>query len=442
MKIIFIEPPLDICKPSSDTNIHLPLLWVLALSSYLKLRFNDISLHVLDGGILSLKKILKILQVSRPDFVGICPKFYSYSNALKIARVAKRVGAKVVMGGPHAGFLAQEILFNRGSYSEDYCVDACVYGDGEKAFCEYVSGKSLKEIKNLVYVDKKSGIKKNPVEYLNLTGDEFRLDYSLVDYAPYLNSSKNKLFPVYTHKGCFYGKPGSTGCLFCGGDKTLRLRKPEVFWEEINFLTRELKVTHVSNLADGFPLNIKMPWFKNFYKATRICPEKPIMRIRTLPFFINKESVRILNELNIRSVRLPVTDRFPGCAVGALTDLKKDDFKKILEPFNLLNEANIKTVTYFMPGIMKETGKDIRKIYELYKILKALKSVRVIFARGHKPVPGSRGWQMLLEKTGDKYKNKDLINWREVSHDWIKYFGNPELMSILRKLEKDIIIKK
>jgi len=441
-KITLIEPPyLFYRNVSVFGHTALPLLWMMCLSTYLKERMGkNISVEYLDGQILATEKILNKLKEFKPHFVGLCPKYSSYSNALVIARAAKKLGSRVIMGGPHAGPLAKEILLNRGPDSEDYCVDVCIRGDGEKALYEYMRGKDPLKIKNLVF-SQDGRIVENPVEYLNL--DELPIiNRDLIDAKPYFRLFKREnlkdLWPVFTHKGCFYGTAGNSGCIFCGGDKKLRLRSPELFWREVNMLVEVYKASIVINLADALPLDARFSWFQEFYAFSKLCKKKPLISLRTLPCFINTKIVKVLKEWNVRLVRLPVTDFYPGCSFGLFKNYDAWYLKTFVQPFELLNKAGITIETYFMPGAFNESREDLENISKLGRLLSKIKNVHILSARGHLPLPGSRGWQMLLKKTGDKYKNKDLINWRKVGLDWIKYFSDPKLIPMIESIRDKI----
>lgn len=443
IKIALIEPPYQFYRRSSLNDLLLPLLWMMCLGTYLKEMIGkELSIEYLDGQILGLQKILGKLKESKPQFIGLCPKYSSYENTLIIARAAKKLGSKVIMGGPHADPLAKEILLNRGSFSTDYCVDAVIRGDGEKALYEYIIGENPVLIKNLVFT---SGGKiiENPKEYLNL--DKLPvIDRDLINPEPYLHLLKKKnpkwkmVWPVFSHKGCFYGNLKGQGCIFCGGDKNLRLKSPAIFWREIDSLVKRYRAAFVVNLADALPLDMRSSWFNEFYTTSTLCKKKPRLRLRTLPHFINPQTVKTLKKLNVYGVRLPVTDFYPGCAASSFGGYNKKKLEDFCYPFKLLNQAGIIVTTYFMPGAFYEKEEDSRKILELSRLLKKLKNIHIVSSRGHFPFPGSKGWQMFLEKTGDKYRNRDLINWKEVGPDWVKHFSDPKLMPMIKSIKDKI----
>lgn len=437
IKVTFIEPPYSFYGQGSLYNTPLPLLWMETLGTYLKkMADNQITINFLDGQILKLEQMLKELNKIKPQFVGLCPKYSSYKNALIIARAAKKLGARIVMGGSHADPLAKEILLNRGSFSADYCVDVIIRGDGEKAFYEYIFGNDLSKIKNLVFV-KDGEIIENPIEYLNLDKMPI-IDRDLINSAPYFHLLKQKnqkremVWPVFTHKGCFYGSFKSQGCIFCGGDKNLRLKPPLDFWKEIDCLVKKYNAGCVANFADGFPVDVNSVWFREFYKAASFCRKKPKLILRTLPLFINVQTVKILKELNVETVRLPITGLHPGCACNSFGKYSTKKLEELCSPLKLLSQAGIRVVTYFIPGAFREKEDDFKKILEISRILSKLKNVYILFSRGHLPFPGSKGWQILLEKTGGKYQNQDLIDWQEVGRDWMRHFSNLKLAPLIK----------
>jgi len=292
IRVVFIEPTYSVRRTVYKHKMSFPLLWALALGTYLKEKIkSNLDIKVLDGQLLTVDQILQKIKKIKPDFIGLCPKYTSYENSLIIARIARKLGAKVIMGGPHVSFLAKEILLNRGPQSDDYCVDACVYGDGEKAFYEYIIGKNLSSIKNLVFVKNKRIIE-NPKEDLDI--DLFpTIDRNLIDTEKYfrLNQLHNRIFPVYSHRGCFSGSStDNKGCIFCGGDKKLRHRQPINFWKEIDHLVKKYKAEVVFNSADGMPLNEESDWFREFCNVANFCKNKPRLILRTLPHFINSKT--------------------------------------------------------------------------------------------------------------------------------------------------------
>ncbi len=71
----------------------------------------------------------RFLRRYRPDFVGIGASTLMLPDALAVATVAKDLGARVVLGGPHPTLHARELL-------AEHAVDAVISGEGEQSLAE------------------------------------------------------------------------------------------------------------------------------------------------------------------------------------------------------------------------------------------------------------------------------------------------------------------
>lgn len=78
-------------------NGILPPLGLIAIATYLKKNIRNIDVEVLDGDILPWKELESRLK---GHVIGINTNFGNYLNAVKIANIAKKKGAKVIFGGP------------------------------------------------------------------------------------------------------------------------------------------------------------------------------------------------------------------------------------------------------------------------------------------------------------------------------------------------------
>ncbi len=143
-RIQLVHPTTNYAK--SIHSAVVPPLGLVVIGSEVKKRYPSIELEILDGEILNQKKLEDIVDA---DLIGISVNQYNYSNGLNIAKIAKRKGSIVVLGGPHTNYLSSEILKNRPF------VDYIVIFQGEKAFPSLIESiikrKDLDGIKNLAY---------------------------------------------------------------------------------------------------------------------------------------------------------------------------------------------------------------------------------------------------------------------------------------------------
>src|SRR5262245_25459503 len=97
-----------------------PPLGLLYLSSHLKQR--GFKVGVVDSTVRSLEEFSDALDRERPPIVGLAVNLMTKRNALKMIAMAKRSGARVVIGGPDPPHHAESYL-NAGA-------DVVVIGEG------------------------------------------------------------------------------------------------------------------------------------------------------------------------------------------------------------------------------------------------------------------------------------------------------------------------
>ncbi|MFH1551535.1 MAG: radical SAM protein [bacterium] len=398
-------------------------LWSLCLAAYLKSKISNIDIRILDGQINSLDTISREINRFKPDIVGISPLIHHYNIALEFARKSKLTGARVVFGGEYASAFRKEILKNRGPHSNDYCVDAVIQGDGERAFYQYVSEKPLAEINNLVYQEK-SGIKENNVEVLDLDDTPF-FDRDLIDFKKYFYENRRRLH-VYAHKGCNWRKK-TGGCFFCSSlDKNFRSKRPELFVKEIERLVSKYRINTIEMIEEDFLGDLE--WFKYFFrlyckyiKGRYDHPQKaPFLSISARVDRITPQVVKMLKGINVGMVFMGFESGDQRCLSIAKKGISLSDMINTVE---LLDKNQIRMVVSFIVGLPNDNRKSLKKTLSLVKKLSLSNFIDFRF-RGFLPLPGSPSWQMFLKKIGSKYKDKDDINWREVGIDWIKNFCN------------------
>jgi len=446
MHVILVEPPNDSdgyndLRPS-EGYIY-PPLWALCLATYLKNKALKIKVkvNILDGQILNLSEINNIIRSIKPEIVGIGSMWVNYKNALAIARQAKRCNSRVVIGGHHATGLAREILLNRGIYSDDYCIDVVVQGDGEKAFYEYAIGNPLHKIKNLVFQDEKTRVVKfNQTEFLNLDKLSFP-DRNVVDVNNYFkhspgssNLSYKRMFSMYSKRGCGWRKLSNGGCIFCSRmDKGLRVKNPQLVVNELNYLVTEFGADFIWDTSDNF-FDSK-GWFEKFYNLYKDYKLKPAMRIYARADNIDKDVVKKLNDLKIIQVALGLESGFQRNLLNMRKGITVNTNKKAVK---ILKMAGISIIGNFIFGAPWEDKNSLKVstdyIYQLIELGMDIFWVYIL-----EPLPNSLAFQLLKKKTGDKYKNIDLFDKYEVISDWVELFCEVSLSEILvacRKLQK------
>ncbi|MDD5146018.1 MAG: radical SAM protein [Candidatus Pacebacteria bacterium] len=428
-KICLLSPPILLTNYYKNTQSGpTSMLWALFLATYLKEAFFGVVIEIIDGQLYDFRYIFKRLKKERFDVVGISPCFDNYEKALKIARLAKEYGAKVVLGGHYATPLRNEIIKNRGLKSDDYCVDAVIQYDGEKAFYEYVSERPLSQIKNLVYQDKTGQIEENQIEFLNL--DKFSpINYGMNDFQKYFNlqlPNSKRTANIISHRGCFW-REKTGGCIFCSiMDKKLRVISPEKTWQEINLLVKKYGVTRIFDGSDDF-LHPK-EWFKKFCDIAPLFKSRARLRInlRGEPFVL--KNIPIFKKINVDEVILGMESLDKEILFKINKGINVGVSKKL--PFALFKN-NIIPRMNFIVGLPGENKENIRNMARYLKLFPKEVRSRSLFARFY-PLPGSPAWGKLLDKE-PKYKGEDLIDFKLARIDWIKHFCKIEFKDLERE---------
>ncbi|MHC5077369.1 MAG: B12-binding domain-containing radical SAM protein [Planctomycetota bacterium] len=183
------------------------------------------------------------------DVVGIHTDTTRVDRALRLAAQAKASGAKVVMGGPHPCFVAEEV-FTSGF------VDAVVRGEGEESFPDLLDawekGGDLAGIPGLLLPGPQGPRDTGPrspifdVDGLPFPARDL-IDLSLYDRARMHNQA---ITPLHTSRGC------PNGCRFCSSTQfdgpRWRARSASSVLEELQHLHQDLGFRAVAFMDDNF----------------------------------------------------------------------------------------------------------------------------------------------------------------------------------------------
>ena len=210
---------------------------LLTIASHLRRTFRSKKINIID---------MHHTQdyVPKADVVGIsASSTLCYQNVLAVAEQAKSAGAIVVLGGPHATHLANQILTNRKEV-----IDFIIRQDGEEPLASLLKviddGDSFCSIPNLSWRNRQGEIIHNPIHCETWAYDNYLpFDFSTLSAGikPYWDVTKERVqkdmaagFVVFTHFGCGYRERMknrslrkdmlSMSCSYCslGGDVVAR----------------------------------------------------------------------------------------------------------------------------------------------------------------------------------------------------------------------------
>ncbi|MHC4573579.1 MAG: B12-binding domain-containing radical SAM protein [Planctomycetota bacterium] len=423
-KVQLVFPP----PKRPDTRVTKFARWpqplgILSIGAYLGLKNPEVNVEILDGNnILTLDEVISKINA---DVVGLTATAVGYEYAIEVAKVAKGRGASVVLGGAAATPLAKEIL----TYYD--FVDAVVRYDGEIAFSKYIGGEPLEFIENLVYRNN-GEIKENPTKLPDIS-ELPAPDRGLVDMEVYFENSKDPEYPIcdpfrrpmniYSQKGCVWRSQEDGGCIFCSIPYyDLRLRDPELVWDEISFLVEKYRTDFIWDPSDN--LIGDKDWFKSF------CAVKPkALNIHYTNYVdakgIDEEVARLLAETGCCSV-------FVGMEAGDPDMLKNMNKRSTLEDniraMEMLRKYRIGVIVGVVTGVPGESEASLARTFEFLKRLLEFDNLDRIEWGSLIPFPGSRANTLLREHRAlrDKYRDfgdenytRDMMSMIE---DWYKYF--------------------
>lgn len=383
MNILLVTP-----APKEPFSVAWPTLGLCYLSSYLKSKGVS-SIEGIDLNVNGQEDLER--AIDRNDLVGIYCSTKAVTGALKAAEMAKARGKLVVMGGPHASVLPEEIL------SRDY-VDFVILSEGEESFHELVkaleSGASYEGIDGFGYKRDGRAVINPKSRYIKNLDDIPFPDRGLFNY------DSSVLVSFCATRGCPYK------CANCQPALSIqtcrfRMRSVDNIIEELKNLGKGKFIHFVDN-----DLSVNKKWLAAL--CERIIAGKLNIRwdcqgrVNTLTL----DLMKLMKRAGCASIGL-------GVESGSQEFLDKFLHKNIRldrarELFREALECRMPLHCWFIIGTPTETKKDIERTIEF-----ALESevASVGFSVGT-PWPGTtfhqvakdRGW--LLARDWDEYNEK------------------------------------
>ncbi len=378
--------------------------------------------------------LIKMEKESRKcDLVGISTMTASFPNAIKLARIAKKHGAYVVVGGYHPSALP-EAMFDVPE------IDAVIRGEGEMTFKELVLNGPSTLVKGLSFRDENGVIYHNPDREKIIDLDI--LPFPDRDLRPN-NPIFNKHEVVVTSRGC------NGVCTFCANNTVhgqWRGRSPENVVAELKMLYEknpDLSTVHIWDanfMQDGERVaNIINLIKKNDIHFKYFC-EMRVDHINKYPDLIEG-----LSEIGMEWIAIGIES--PN--QERLKRLKKGiTVSGVEKAIKILKDNKIKIVGYLMIGDSEETVEQIKE-YPVYATRVGVDKIMLAIQTPH---PGSLLYKE-MEKEGlitsyewEKYdighsvaKLKYLTNYEcEVLMDWCwgKYYSPDWAFSRDKSLKK------
>jgi len=304
----------------------------------------------------SYDEIRQIINSYNPNIVGISCFTNYRKSSFELARVAKETNPSiiVVMGGPHATYLWEQMLRNIPE------VDIIVKGEGEITYLELV-----KALENKTPLDKVDGIafrKNNELYSTKERGLIQNLDsipfpsYRDIDLSKYSNR-----IHVHSSRGCF------NSCTYCA-----------TFWKN-HWRGRSAK-----NVVDEIEWLVKEKGLKYLYFSDDIFTVDKQRAIDICKMLIDRKiDIGWVTETRVDSVSYEVLYwmKKAGCSIlqfgvesgspTILKNIKKNiTLEQIRNAFKLCKEVGLKAQAFIMVGNQGETWETVRETERLLDEIK------------------------------------------------------------------------
>jgi anaerobic magnesium-protoporphyrin IX monomethyl ester cyclase len=360
MKVLLINPPNTMEEVLGKAHMFvseldpLGLLYIAAV-----LEQNNYEVEVLDAFIdhLNLSRILKEIEIRKPDVVGIS---CLTSNGVAVYEIGKMIkqnfdNIKVVLGNIHASIFSDV-------YLRDHCADAVVHGEGEHTFLNivrrYEKKENLSEIKGVSWWNGKQIVNNEPPELIqdlnalpmparHLVASEKYSIGNLNNFI-YVNRGKKELRQMFTSRGCVFS------CLFCVVHKKYRTRSPQNVVDEIEHLVQHYNVGYIFIMDSLFIADKK--------RVVEICKE--ILR-RNINIkwgceghinIIDKELLHWMEKAGCYEIHFGIESGVQRLLDNVNKKTKLETIKTQIEMVK--RESSIKVAGLFMLGLPGETVED------------------------------------------------------------------------------------
>ena len=210
--LLFVRPPRPLWPFNGPGSAFWPPLAFASLAAAVRTALRDLDVRILDAPALEMGWRSLELEIARlrPTWIGLGEEAVSCVEGMRLAALARRVGARVIAGGCFFGNVAPEAL-------RTGLIDVVVHGEGEETLVELVAAlreggaAALRQVQGISFLDGEEVVRTEPRELLR---DLDRLPFPAYDLLPverYGRTSRHHpaLAAIEAGRGC----PHS--CEFC-----------------------------------------------------------------------------------------------------------------------------------------------------------------------------------------------------------------------------------
>ncbi|MCX5716026.1 MAG: radical SAM protein [Candidatus Omnitrophica bacterium] len=383
-KILLIAPPYETLYGGSNIK---KLQWgfipygIASIGGKLRSEGHKVRIVDVTWSLKNLYELKDIIRDESPDYMGVSVTTPQVVVSLEICKMAKRIkpDCTIIVGGPHASALPEEMLLNKD-------IDIVVYGEGEVTMSLIARGADLPLIKGVYYRDKGVIVKNEPQPLIE---DLDSLPFPLYEQLPierYGTPYMGRSVGIITGRGC------PCNCTFCASKimfgKKYRFRNVASILKEILWFKQKYGILIFSFWDDTFTINKKevenlcVQLIENRVNIKWSCTTRVDAISRGLLGLMKKAGCFIVHlgiesgdEVVLNKTRKGITLRQAEAAVKCVRELQ------------------IEAYGYFILGLPYETKQTLRRTIEFAKKLKLDYAQFSLLT----PLPGTEIWDLAKE---------------------------------------------
>jgi len=420
MKVQLIQPPIDREYFGRFVREWLaPPTNLAVIASTIETAEPSCDIEILDGNFLDEQTLDSKVGA---DFVGITGTYAHSRKMREKARLAKRRGSKVVLGGPDVRPFPERVLINNPF------VDYVWQGDGEFFFL-LLDEKHLSRIPNLVF-RQGSQIKKNKRRDAQLT-----TSFDLRHLDAQLYSPQRTLLPISLVRGCTkaveYGR-----CPHCTIDQSQRTMNPKLAWQHIKELKERYGFLRFYETGDSI---IVGDYLERLLRARPKDLGDVEFKFYANPYQITPQTLDTFRKLNTKMLFLGI-ESYNDSLLKAMN--RPDRVESINRALDLLHPAGIELVLAIMLGVPGESSETLENDYEFVKRVNNSFPKTTFLASRQMPLAGSRLFSRFMENveavkeySGDLLR-EDVFDYPQLARLHTKYFTSTTYEEVGRFLGK------
>ncbi len=413
---LFVRPPRPLWPFNGPSTAFWPPLAFASLAAALREHVPGLRVAILDAPALSMgwSTLTQHLRWLQPDYIGIGEEAVSCVEGLRLARLAKELGARVVAGGCFFSYVAPHVLATG-------LIDVVVHGEGELTIVELAQAlqendpKALRAVAGISFVDGEEVVFTG---WRELLADLDCLPFPAYDLLPiksYGDRSRNhpSLAAIELGRGC------SHGCQFCvlwrqmgryEADRqvpSLRVKSPERLLEEVRILMDQFQRQYLGWVDPCFNADPRTAarLSELLLRENRIIGQSAWVRADYVVRDDASGALKLCCQSGWNEAYLGIERLEPS----ELSRLGKGNLNgEATRALEILHtkHPDVVTVGSFIYGLSWDTPESVRSLFQSAERL----PLDEIFFIPLTPLPGTPYWKpQMWDATGKKFRTFDFL---------------------------------